>query len=125
MTAPEPTNNPAPITPPSEIIVTWRRLSPLWSPPLSSMPTKYPRIAVIHHLRQPFLGHAAAPLGPVEEHFGTLPDLDVDAIVSLGGEQAAWDPALQPEVELIRAALEREIPFLGVCLGAQLLARAT
>ena len=35
ITAPEPTNNPAPITPPSEIIVTWRRLRPLWSPPLS------------------------------------------------------------------------------------------
>ena len=31
----------------------------------------------------------------------------------------------QPEVELIREAVAREIPFLGVCLGAQLLARAT
>lgn len=82
-------------------------------------------IAVIHHLEQPFLGHAAEPLGAVEEHFGTLPDLDaVDGIVSFGGEQSAWDPALRPEVELIRAAVEREIPFLGVCLGAQLLAYA-
>jgi GMP synthase (glutamine-hydrolysing) len=83
-------------------------------------------IAVIHHLSQPFLGHAAEPLRRVTEHFGTLPDLDdVDGIVSLGGEQAAWDPALQDEVELIREAVEREIPFLGVCLGSQLLARAT
>lgn len=82
-------------------------------------------IAVIHHLAQPFLGHAAAPLGPVQEHFGTLPDLDaVDAIVSLGGEQAAWDPALEPELSLLRDAVQREIPVLGVCLGAQLLARA-
>src|SRR3954469_23485261 len=90
------------------------------------MPENYPRIAVIHHLAQPFLGHAAAPLGPVQEHFGTLPGLDgVDGIVSLGGEQAAWDPALADEVELIREAVEREIPFLGVCLGSQLLARAT
>ena len=56
----------------------------------------YPRIAVIHHLQQPFLGNAAEPLGPVSEHFGTLPDLDeVDAIVSFGGEQSAWDPALR------------------------------
>src|SRR4051794_20535383 len=62
----------------------------------------YPRIAVIHHLQQPFLGYAAAPLGPVIEHFGSLPSLDdVDAIVSLGGEQAAWDAALDPEVDLI------------------------
>ena len=83
------------------------------------------RVAVIHHLQQPFLGNAAAPLGAVREHFGTLPDLDeVDAIVSFGGEQSAWDPELAPEVELIREAVAREIPFLGVCLGAQLLAHA-
>lgn len=86
-----------------------------------------PRIAVIHHLQQPFLGNAGAPLGAVEEHFrGELPDLDgLDGLVAFGGEQDAWDPALEPEVELIAAAVEREIPFLGVCLGAQLLARAT
>src|SRR4051812_42762070 len=87
----------------------------------------HPRIAVIQHLQQPFLGHAAAPLGPADEYFGgELPDLDrVDAIVSFGGEQAAWDPALAAELELVAEAVEREIPFLGVCLGAQLLARAT
>jgi GMP synthase (glutamine-hydrolysing) len=89
------------------------------------MPQKYPRIAVIHHLQQPFLGHAAEPLGPVEEHFNSLPDLDeVDAIVSMGGERAAWE-GYDAELELIQQALEREIPFLGVCLGSQLLARAT
>ncbi len=90
------------------------------------MPPPYPRIAVIHHLQQPFLGNAAGPLGRgIEEHFGTLPDLDtVDAIVSFGGEQSAWDPALREEVELIREAVAREIPFLGICLGAQLLAYA-
>lgn len=83
------------------------------------------RIAVIHHLAQPFLGHAAEPLGAVEEHFGTLPDLDgLDGLVSLGGEQTAWDPALEPEAELLREAVAREIPVLGVCLGGQLLARA-
>lgn len=91
------------------------------------MTDQYPRIAVIHHLQQPFLGNAAAPLGPVEEHFrGELPQLDgLDAIVAFGGEQDAWDPALADEVALIAEAVEREIPFLGVCLGAQLLARAT
>jgi GMP synthase (glutamine-hydrolysing) len=91
------------------------------------MHTNYPRIAVIHHLQQPFLGNAAEPLGPVDEYFGgELPDLaHVDGVVSFGGEQAAWDPALEPELELIREAVQREIPFLGVCLGSQLLARAT
>jgi GMP synthase (glutamine-hydrolysing) len=91
------------------------------------MPPDYPRIAVIHHLAQPFLGHAAAALRDVEleEHFGTLPSLgNVDGIVSLGGEQSAWDPALADEAELIREAVARELPFLGVCLGAQLLAYA-
>jgi GMP synthase (glutamine-hydrolysing) len=90
------------------------------------MTTTYPHIAVIHHLQQPFLGNAAGPLGPVTEFSGgALPDLDaVDAIVSFGGEKSAWDPEFAPEVELIREAVEREIPFLGVCLGAQLLAHA-
>ncbi|MDA0162756.1 type 1 glutamine amidotransferase [Solirubrobacter ginsenosidimutans] len=90
------------------------------------MPTTYPRIAVIHHLQQPFLGNAAAPLGEVTEYFdGALPDLDTtDAIVSFGGEKSAWDPEFVPEVELIREAVAHEIPFLGVCLGAQLLAHA-
>jgi len=61
----------------------------------------------------------------VREHVGTLPDLDeVDAVVSFGGEQSATEPELIPEVELIRDAVAREIPFLGVCLGAQLLAHA-
>ena len=83
------------------------------------------RIAVIHHLQQPFLGHAAAPLGEVEEHFGTLPELDgLDGIVSFGGEDSAWEPPFEAEPELIREAVRREIPFLGVCLGAQLLALA-
>jgi GMP synthase (glutamine-hydrolysing) len=61
----------------------------------------------------------------VHEYFGTLPDLDaVDAIVSFGGAQSAWEPELEPEVELIREAVAREIPYLGVCLGSQLLAHA-
>jgi GMP synthase (glutamine-hydrolysing) len=84
------------------------------------------RIAVIHHLQQPFLGHAADPLGDVEEYFGgALPDLgEVDAIVSFGGEDSAWEPQFEAELALIREAVAGELPFLGVCLGAQLLALA-
>ena len=52
------------------------------------MPPEYPLVAVIHHLRQPFLGHAAHALRDVQvaEHFGTLPALDE---VDFGGEQPA------------------------------------
>jgi GMP synthase (glutamine-hydrolysing) len=92
-----------------------------------------PVVAVIHHLERPFLGHA----GPALQAAGVrlderrlrdgdpLPDLDrVDGILALGGEQNALDPSLAGEAALLREATERELPVLGVCLGAQLLAHA-
>jgi len=92
-----------------------------------------PVVAVLHHLERSFLGHA----GPALEAAGVriderrlragdpLPALgEVDGIVSLGGEQNALDPGLAPEAALLRAATERGVPVLGVCLGAQLLAHA-
>jgi GMP synthase (glutamine-hydrolysing) len=91
------------------------------------MTSSYPVVAVIHHLRQPFLGHAAAALRDVQvvEHFGTLPSLDdVDGIVSLGGEDSVLDGALEAEAQLLRAAVASDVPVVGVCLGAQLLAHA-
>jgi GMP synthase (glutamine-hydrolysing) len=90
-------------------------------------------IAVVHHLQRPFLGHAAAPFAGVEVrefHVDSgLPALDrLDGIVSLGGERSVLDigrdPALAAEAELLRAAVARDVPVLGVCLGAQLLAHA-
>jgi GMP synthase-like glutamine amidotransferase len=59
----------------------------------------------------------------------TLPAVDeVAGIVSLGGRQsatrAAADPFLAAEVALLRAALDDDVPILGMCLGAQLLAVA-
>jgi GMP synthase (glutamine-hydrolysing) len=49
-------------------------------------------------------------------------------LVVLGGpmnvDQADRYPHLLHEVEVIRVALERKIPVLGICLGAQLLATA-
>jgi GMP synthase (glutamine-hydrolysing) len=88
------------------------------------------RIAVIHHLAQSFLGYAGPPLAGAEldERLRgePLPALDgVDGIVSFGGEQSVTAPAdLEPEAALLREAVAREIPVLGVCLGAQLLAYA-
>jgi GMP synthase (glutamine-hydrolysing) len=85
------------------------------------------RVAVIHHLDQPFLGHAGPPLRDVElsEHTGTLPALDeVDGIVSFGGIQSVLDGGLEAEAAWMREAVAADIPVLGVCLGAQLLAHA-
>lgn len=58
-----------------------------------------------------------------------LPALsDLSAIVSLGGRESATEleryPFLLAEVALMTEALERGVPVLGMCLGAQLLARA-
>lgn len=52
---------------------------------------------------------------------------DVDGVVSMGGRQSATDdglPWIAAELELLRAAHASGIPVLGICLGAQLLARA-
>jgi len=65
----------------------------------------------------PFAGESAPPLD------------DVDAVVVLGGavhpDADETDPWLAAEVQLIDDALERRTPVLGLCLGAQLIARAT
>jgi GMP synthase (glutamine-hydrolysing) len=85
------------------------------------------RVAVIHHLAQPFLGHAGPALRDVqlEEHFGTLPVLgQIDGIVSFGGEESVLDGGLEAEAALLREAVAADVPVLGVCLGAQLLAHA-
>jgi GMP synthase (glutamine-hydrolysing) len=59
----------------------------------------------------------------------SLPALaDVSGIVSLGGRESAAElgqhPFLVAEVALMESALQRGVPVLGMCLGAQLLAVA-
>lgn len=53
---------------------------------------------------------------------------EVSGIVAMGGRESATrahaDPFLAAEVALISEALQREVPVLGLCLGAQLLAVA-
>ncbi len=66
------------------------------------------------------------------ELFTACPEgLELDraaGLVVLGGpmnvDQVAEYPFLESEVRWIRQAVQRQIPILGVCLGAQLLAKA-
>ena len=54
-----------------------------------------------------------------------LPDpLVFDAALSLGGSLAATDTSLLPTRRWIRNAVLSGLPYLGVCLGGQLLASA-
>jgi GMP synthase (glutamine-hydrolysing) len=57
----------------------------------------------------------------------TVPDISGAAgLIVLGGHMSANDdlPYLKQEIQLIAQAVERGQPVLGVCLGAQLMARA-
>jgi GMP synthase (glutamine-hydrolysing) len=96
-----------------------------------------PVIAVLHNLVEDFTGHAGRPLVAAGASLDERRLLDGDAlpaveefdgIVAFGGEQSvrdiARDPVLTAEAELLRDAVARGVPVLGVCLGAQLLAHA-
>jgi GMP synthase (glutamine-hydrolysing) len=65
----------------------------------------------------PFEGESAPPLA------------EIDAAVILGGavhpDADGTEPWLGAEVSVIQAALDRGLPTLGLCLGAQLVARAS
>lgn len=55
-----------------------------------------------------------------------LPDTPGDFLLVIGGPMSAndTDPWIREEIEFIRKAVERGIFCVGVCLGAQLLAKA-
>jgi GMP synthase (glutamine-hydrolysing) len=96
-----------------------------------------PVIAMLHNLAEDFTGHAGPPLAAAGASLDerrllagdALPAVEeFDGIVAFGGEQSVRDiarnPLLRAEAELLRDAVERGVPVLGVCLGAQLLAHA-
>lgn len=96
-----------------------------------------PVVACLHNLEDAFTGHAGTALrdagARVDErrlrHGDGLPRLDeVDGLVAFGGEQSVLDvdrdPLLAAEAALLREAVARDVPVLGICLGAQLLAHA-
>ena len=89
-------------------------------------------LLVLRHEVFEHLGHFAAPLRsravPFSYHDPGEP-LSLEghsALVILGGPMSANDPLpwLRQELGLIEQALKAGVPLLGVCLGAQLIAKA-
>lgn len=76
-------------------------------------------LAAGHELEEWSLIDEPSPPRPIEEY---------DAVVCLGGhmnvDQEARHPWLRGEDEAIRGLLARNVPFFGICLGGQLLAKA-
>jgi GMP synthase (glutamine-hydrolysing) len=77
------------------------------------------------------LAACGAPVHRVRTWIDDLSGLrarDWAAIVPLGGNAHAWEeeahPYLRHERRLLAEAVEEDVPALGVCLGAQVLARA-
>ena len=95
------------------------------------------KILIVKHVEQEgpgqigmFFGNEGWKLETVELGLGKrLPDSvdDFAAVVVLGGPMNVYEvgkyPFLQDEENFIRKALIEEVPLLGICLGAQLLAK--
>ena len=91
------------------------------------------RLAVLAHEPQTGLGALATSLPEAEvdyelvctTHGGALPDVArLDGVIALGGSLGVHDPRLLETRTWIRSAVLGGLPFLGVCLGGQLLASA-
>lgn len=78
-----------------------------------------------------FLQERGAELKVLHTHKGDEPPLDpegYDALVSMGGPMNVYEeeehPWLAPENQLLAAAAHAGLPIMGICLGAQLIAKA-
>ena len=95
------------------------------------------RLTCIHHLDPPVLGFARPVLeasGWDVSHHSPYrgeqlpPPAEIDGAIVFGAEQSVRDldsdPVMQAEAAWLAEAVERELPVLGICFGAQLMARA-
>lgn len=96
------------------------------------------RVLVIANRADPetgFVGEALAARGAVfeqvwrEDTDAPLPPAGAhDVVLSLGSEWSVYWPdhstAVEREADLLRGSVEAEVPVLGICFGAQLLAHA-
>ena len=97
-----------------------------------------PKILVFQHVAHEILGTLDPLLRDAgfrikyanfERHPDAEPSLEgYDGLIVLGGpmnvDEVGDYPFLETEVGLIREAMYREFPVLGICLGSQLLATA-
>ena len=95
-------------------------------------------ILIIEHIKvegpgtiESYFKERGSPLKTIALHKGDrFPrDIsDVRAVIAMGGPMNVYEedrfPFLKDENVFIKKILKQEIPFLGVCLGSQLLARA-
>jgi GMP synthase (glutamine-hydrolysing) len=71
--------------------------------------------------------HIAVEFADLYREVAAVPDIAAyDALIFLGGPMSVNDDLafLRREMECIRQAISRQQPLLGICLGAQLIARA-
>lgn len=76
----------------------------------------------------PDYGYTFRYLEPAVDDLSSVNLAECDLLVVLGGPIGAFDhesyPFLNAELALIRQRLQSKAPILGICLGAQLMARA-
>jgi GMP synthase-like glutamine amidotransferase len=70
--------------------------------------------------------HAEAETFRIDLEDRDLEPSEYDLVISLGSEFAAFDdskPFVRREAELMRRAVDEDVPVLGLCFGGQMLAR--